>query len=69
MMMQTKNEQRVRQGLAFTVMGLAIEVGAQFYWTPMTFVVAVSLGLPLVLLGGGMFMQAAWHSLKQKGAV
>lgn len=67
--MPTKNEQYVRRALALTVTGLAVEVGAQLYWTPMTFVVAVSVGLPLVLVGGAMFIRAAWRSLKQKGAV
>ncbi|MDX2021393.1 MAG: hypothetical protein SF187_14220 [Deltaproteobacteria bacterium] len=67
--MGTKNEKQVRRGLLLTGMGLAIEVGAQFYWTPMTFVVAASVGVPLVLLGAWMFMQAAWRSLKQKGAL
>lgn len=67
--MKSKNEQLVQRGLALTVIGLAIEVAAQFYWTPMTFVLAVSLGVPLVLFGGAMSMRAAWRSLKQKGAV
>lgn len=62
-------ERRVRQGLALTGAGLLLQLGALLYWRPATFVAAVSIGVPLVLLGSVVFATAVWRTLKEKGAV
>lgn len=67
--MSISKERRVRRGLGLTGAGLLLQLGALVYWTPITFVVAVSLGVPLVLAGGALFLSVVWRDLKEKGAV
>jgi len=67
--MSINNEIRVRRGLALTMVGLAIQLGAKLHWTPLTFVFAASVGVPLVIAGGFLFLTAVWRTLKEKGAV
>ena len=62
-------ERRVRRGLGLAIVGLVMQLGALLYWTPLTFVLAVSLGVPLVLVGAALFATAVWSTLKEKGAV
>ena len=49
--------------------GLVIQLGAALHWTPFTFIVSAVLGLPLVLVGGFLFLRAVWRNLKGKGAL
>ncbi len=67
--MSMNNEQRVRRGLALTMVGLALQLGAKLHWTPLTFVISASVGVPLVLVGGLLFLSAVWRTLKAKGAL
>lgn len=62
-------ERRVRRGFELTGVGLLLQLGALLYWTPLTFVIAVSLGVPLVLVGAFLFTTTVWRTLKEKGAV
>ena len=62
-------QRRVRRGLALACVGLVMQLGALLYWTPLTFVIAVSVGVPLVVLGALLFATAVWSTLKEKGAV
>lgn len=67
--MTINNEIRVRRGLVLTMVGLAIQLGAKLHWTPLTFVFAASVGVPLVMIGGFLFLSAVWRKLKERGAV
>lgn len=62
-------QRRVRRGLGVASAGLVMQLGALLYWTPLTFVIAVSVGVPLVVLGALLFATAVWSTLKEKGAV
>lgn len=42
---------RYRRGLALIIAGLFVQLGCSFYWSPGAFILAASLGMPLVLLG------------------
>ena len=44
-----------RRALVLVVVGLAVQLGATFYWSPATFIVSAAVGLPCVLLGAGVF--------------
>jgi hypothetical protein len=44
-----------RRALAVVVAGLALQIAATFYWTPITFIASAAVGLPLVLLGAITF--------------
>lgn len=67
--MSINNETRVRRGLAMTMVGLALQLGAKLHWTPLTFVFAASVGVPLVMVGGFLFLSAVWRNLTERGAV
>jgi hypothetical protein len=48
--------------------GLAVELVSAIHWTPATFIVSAAVGLPLVLVGGAMFLRAVWRVMKERGA-
>lgn len=44
-----------RRALMVALVGLVLQIGAAFYWSPMTFILSAAIGLPLVLGGGALF--------------
>jgi hypothetical protein len=59
---------RVKRAAAIVGIGLALQLGAALHWTPATFILSAAVGLPLVLVGGLLFLAAVWRNLKDKGA-
>jgi hypothetical protein len=60
---------RIRRAAVVAGLGLVVQLAAAFHWTPLTFIVAATVGLPLVLVGGIMFLAAVWRNMRDKGAV
>lgn len=58
---------RFAAGLAAA--GLAVQLAASFYWTPLTFIVSAVVGLPLVLLGALAFLRTVLAIMKSTGAL
>jgi hypothetical protein len=52
-----------RRALGLVAVGLVMQIGTTFYWTPGTFIVSAALGLPLVLLGAAIF---GWAVLRTR---
>ena len=46
-----------------------VQLGAAFHWTPATFILSAAIGVPLVLLGGALFLAAVWRNMRDKGAL
>lgn len=49
--------------------GLLVQIAASFYWTPLTFIASAAVGLPLVGVGGLLFLRAVFRIMKEKGAL
>jgi hypothetical protein len=64
-----KTTRRIRRAAVIGGLGLVAQLVAALHWTPMTFVLSAAVGLPLVLVGGVMFLAAVWRNMKDKGAV
>lgn len=60
---------RIRRAAVVAGLGLLVQLVAALHWTPLTFIVAATVGLPLVLAGGLLFLSAVWRNMKDKGAV
>jgi len=60
---------RIRRAAVVSGLGLCVQLAAALHWTPAMFIVAATVGAPLVLLGGGMFLAAVWRNMRDKGAV
>jgi hypothetical protein len=60
---------RVRRAAVVAGLGLLVQLVAALHWTPMTFIVAATIGAPLVIAGGVLFLAAVWRNMKDKGAV
>ena len=58
----------MRQAAAAAGLGLLVQLGAAFHWTPITFVLSAALGLPLVGLGALLFLRTVFRIVKSKGA-
>jgi hypothetical protein len=62
-------DRRIRRAAGFVGAGLASQLVAAFHWTPGTFILASTLGAPLVLIGCALFLWAVWRRMKETGAV
>jgi F0F1-type ATP synthase assembly protein I len=60
---------KIRRAAIVGGLGLCVQLGAAFHWTPATFIISAVVGVPLVLLGGVLFLAAVWRNMKEKGAV
>jgi hypothetical protein len=60
---------RMRRAAVFAGLGLCVQIAAAFHWTPATFILSASVGTPLVLGGGLLFLAAVWRNMREKGAV
>jgi hypothetical protein len=59
----------MRRAAVTAGLGLLVQLGASFYWTPLTFVVSAVVGLPLVGIGALLFLRAVVRIMKEKGAL
>jgi hypothetical protein len=59
----TAVERAGRRALGLVIVGLGLQVGALLAWSPATFIVSAAVGVPLVLLGAGLFGRAVWRAL------
>jgi hypothetical protein len=66
---QTVITRRVRRAAVVGGAGLAVQLGAALHWTPATFILSASIGTPLVLAGGVLFLMAVWRNMRDKGAL
>jgi hypothetical protein len=62
------NDVTFRRATVVTALGLAVELAAALHWTPVTFILAAAVGVPLVLVGGALFLRAVWRFMKERGA-
>jgi F0F1-type ATP synthase assembly protein I len=60
---------RIRRAAILAGLGLAVQLGAAFHWTPATFILSATIGAPLVLVGGALFLAAVWRNMRDKGAL
>ena len=60
---------KIRRAAVVGGSGLALQLLAAFHWTPATFVLSASVGVPLVLAGGALFLAAVWRNMRDKGAL
>jgi hypothetical protein len=45
------NVRAVRRALLLVIVGLGVQLGCAFFWSPATFLLSALLGMPLVILG------------------
>jgi hypothetical protein len=57
-----------RRALVLVIVGLALQLAATFYWSPMTFIVSAAIGLPFVVLGAAVFGRAVLRRRLRDGA-
>jgi hypothetical protein len=60
---------KVRRAAIVGGLGLAVQLAAAFHWTPATFILSATIGVPLVLVGGVLFLAAVWRNMRDKGAL
>ncbi len=60
---------RIRRAAIVAGLGLAVQLGAAFHWTPATFILSATIGAPLVLVGGALFLAAVWRNMRDKGVL
>jgi hypothetical protein len=60
---------KIRRAAILGGLGLAVQLGAAFHWTPATFILSATIGAPLVLVGGALFLAAVWRNMRDKGAL
>jgi hypothetical protein len=60
---------KIRRAAGLAGLGLAMQLGAAFHWTPATFILSATIGAPLVLIGGALFLAAVWRNMRDKGAL
>jgi hypothetical protein len=50
-------------GWALVALGLTVQIGASLFWSPAAFLLSAGLGLPGVLVGGGL----VWAGTRGRG--
>ena len=60
---------KIRRAAIVGGLGLAMQLGAAFHWTPATFILSATIGAPLVLGGGVLFLATVWRNMRDKGAL
>jgi hypothetical protein len=63
------HERRVKTATGFVMAGLAVQLASTAYWTPLTFVLFTIIGVPLVLVGVGLYALTVLKILKEKQAL
>ena len=60
---------KIRRAAVVGGLGLMVQLAAAFHWTPATFILSATIGTPLVLGGGVLFLAAVWRHMRDKGAL
>jgi hypothetical protein len=60
---------RIKHAAAIGGAGLLVQLLAALHWTPATFIVSATIGVPLVLIGSLLFLAAVWRNMKETGAM
>jgi hypothetical protein len=63
------HERRVKTATGFVMAGLTAQLATTAYWTPLTFVLFTLVGVPLVLVGVGLYVLTVLKFLKEKQAL
>jgi hypothetical protein len=64
----TPTERSLRRAAAIAAIGLGVELVSALHWTPATFLLSAIVGVPLVLVGGLLFLRTVWRLMKERGA-
>jgi hypothetical protein len=59
----------VRTAAALSGAGLLVQLGASLHWTPASFVLSATVGVPLVLAGAVQFVRVVLRVMRDKGAL
>jgi hypothetical protein len=59
----------VRTAAALSGAGLLVQLGASLHWTPATFVLSATVGVPLVLAGAAQFVRVVLRVMRDRGAL
>ena len=59
----------MRRAAVVAALGLLVQLGGSFYWTPLTFIGSAVVGLPLVGIGALLFLRSAFRIMKERGAL
>ena len=59
----------MRRAATFSGAGLAVQFGAAFHWTPLTFVLSAVIGLPLVGIGSVLVLRAVVRIMRNRGVL
>jgi hypothetical protein len=62
-------KRRIQKAAAFAGAGLLLQLAAALHWTPLTFILSAVVAVPLVLIGGALFLHAVWRDMSDKGAI
>lgn len=60
---------RIQVAALLILTGLLVQLFATVFWSPLTFVVFASVGVPLVLLGVLFYVATVWRILKERKAL
>ncbi|AKF85299.1 hypothetical protein ACN47A_20770 [Myxococcus fulvus] len=63
------HEKRIRRAALLVLAGLGVQLFTTLFWSPLTFVVFTAVGVPLVLLGVGLYVVTVWKILKERKAL
>ncbi|MBZ4401543.1 hypothetical protein VZQ01_09020 [Myxococcus faecalis] len=63
------HEKRIRRAALLVLAGLCVQLFTTLFWSPLTFVVFTAVGVPLVLLGVGLYVVSVWKILKERKAL
>lgn len=63
------HEKRIRRAALLVLAGLLVQLFTTLFWSPLTFVVFTAVGVPLVLLGVGLYAATVWKILKERKAL
>jgi hypothetical protein len=61
-------DRALKRAAVVTACGLALELVAAVRWSPAAFILSAAVGVPLVLVGAGLFLRAVWRVMKERGA-
>lgn len=66
--MSSPPKSSMRWAATLVGLGLLVQLGSSLHWTPITFIISAAVGLPLVVVGGFLFLRTVFRIVKSKGA-
>lgn len=67
--MTDKYERSTRRAAAVVLAGLTVQLATMVFWSPITFIVFTVVGVPLVLVGVGLYVATVIRFLKERKAL